>query len=78
MLAVVVWIALVVWLALVLWALSVVRGARGADAPDLAREAPRRVPPRMPYDGRRRAIAAAQAALLACALAATAYLSSAD
>jgi hypothetical protein len=78
LLAVVVWIALVVWLALVLWALAVVRGARGADVPDLAPEAPRRVPPRMPYDGRRRAIAATQAVLLACALGVTAYLSSAD
>jgi hypothetical protein len=75
---VVVWIALVVWLALVLWSLSVVRGAAGADrvAPHDAAPPPR--PPRLPYAGRRRAIALGQAALLAAAVAAAALLSHDD
>src|SRR5690349_23241311 len=41
-------------------------------------EAPRRAPPRMPYDGRRRAIVIAQAVLLGLVLLAAAYLSSED
>jgi putative nucleotidyltransferase with HDIG domain len=75
-LAVVFWIALVVWLALVVWSLSVVRRAAGADAPDDVHPDALRRSPRMPYAGRRRALAVVQSVLLAAAIAAAALVSS--
>src|SRR4051794_38484679 len=73
LLAVIVWIALVVWLALVIWSLSVVRGAAGTDAPAPTRE---RIPTgRVPFAGRRRAMAGGQAIALVCVLGAAAALS---
>src|SRR5262249_46893640 len=72
----IVWIALVVWLGLVAWSLSVVRAAAGADAPARTRD---RVPSvRLPFAGRRRAMAAGQAVALVFVLGAAAYLSDAD
>src|SRR3954454_24762819 len=76
LLAVIVWIALVVWLGLVMWSLSVVRAAAGTDAP--APTVPIRehlATGRVPYAGRRRAMAFGQALALVVVLAAAAYLS---
>src|SRR4051794_2170209 len=60
-----------------MWSLSVVRGASGADAPELNPEPPRRSP-RVPYAGRRQTMAAGQAILLVAAIAAAASVSSDD
>ncbi|HET6547388.1 MAG TPA: HD domain-containing phosphohydrolase [Solirubrobacter sp.] len=69
----IIWIALVVWLGLVLWSLSVVRAAADTDLP--VRERAPVAPARLPFAGRRRAMALAQAALLVAALAAAAAVS---
>ena len=72
----IVWIALVVWLGLVIWSLSVVRGAAGADAPVPSPEPPERLPlGTVPYAGRRRAMAGAQAIGLVIVLGSAIYLS---
>ena len=63
----VVWLALIVWLGLVIWALSVVRAAAVADAPPPAPE--RLAAGRVPYAGRRRAMAITQGVLLVAVLA---------
>ena len=67
MLSVVVWLALIVWLGLVIWALSVVRAAAVADAPSPSPE--RLAAGRVPYAGRRRAMAVTQGVLLVAVLA---------
>jgi putative nucleotidyltransferase with HDIG domain len=77
-LAVVVWIALVVWLALVVWSLSVVKGAAGSDAPGMAPEPSPPRAPRLPYAGRRQAIAIGQGVLLVVVIAAAISVSTAD
>src|SRR3954465_15178152 len=75
-LPVVVWIALVVWLGLVIWSLSVVRAAADADAPAPVSAASRRAgAARLPYAGRRRAMAIGQGVLLVVAAATTVYVS---
>jgi putative nucleotidyltransferase with HDIG domain len=73
--AVIVWIALVVWLGLVIWSLSVVRAAAGADAPAPPAERERTPVTRLPFAGRRRAMAIGQSIALVITLAAAAYLS---
>ena len=75
MVSVVVWLALIVWLGLVIWALSVVRAAAVADAPPPTPD--RLAAGRVPFAGRRRAMAVTQAVLLAGALGAAGYLSTA-
>ena len=55
MLSLVLWLALIVWLGLVVWALSVVRAAAVVDAPSPSPE--RLAAGRVPYAGRRRAMA---------------------
>jgi putative nucleotidyltransferase with HDIG domain len=75
LLAVIVWIALVVWLGLVIWSLSVVRAAAGSDAPAPPTERERFPAGRVPFAGRRRAMAIGQAIALAATLGAAAYLS---
>jgi putative nucleotidyltransferase with HDIG domain len=77
-LAVVVWIALVVWLALVVWSLSVVKGAAGSDAPGIAPEPPPPRSPRLPYAGRRQAIAIGQGVLLGVVVATAVSVSTDD
>ena len=78
MLAVVVWIALVVWLALVVWSLSVVKGAAGSDRAGVAPEPVPPRAPRLPYAGRRQAIAIGQGVLLGVVVAAGVSVSTAD
>ena len=69
----IVWIALVVWLGLVIWSLSVVRAAAGGDPPAPTQE---RFPAgRVPYAGRRRAMAGGQVLALVAVLGAAAYMS---